>query len=202
VDSCASIRGRLCGRQHECSWRTSAALSTSAAGRASRLGVTNKCAPHAGFDLSGAPIGKWYFSTSLVRRRPAVRVRPWAPNSIGPFPCIFCLTSSLKRCGKEISAAKRLVAQLLVVMRSPRHQVRLRRDALRSSVGRGLPFEPEDTRVRTVRPWLNVCSNVCRQRAFRQRDEERMWRGTDSDPDSIVDVTTILNAALKPHRRR
>jgi len=39
----------------------------------------------AGFDLSGAPIEKWSSSTSLVRRRPAVRVRPWAPNSIGPL---------------------------------------------------------------------------------------------------------------------
>jgi hypothetical protein len=46
------------------------------------------------------------------------------------------------------------------------------------------------------------CSNACRQRAFRQRDEERMWRGTDPNPDDLVDVTTILNAALKPPRRR
>src|SRR5713226_8005512 len=75
------------------------------------------------FDLSGAPSGSWSSSSSLVRRRPAVRVRPWAPNSIGPFPCIFCLTSFLQRSGKEISGAKRLVAQLLVVMQSPRHQV-------------------------------------------------------------------------------
>jgi hypothetical protein len=42
----------------------------------------------AGFDLSGAPIGNWSLSTSLVRRRQAVRVRPWAPVlicHIGPF---------------------------------------------------------------------------------------------------------------------
>jgi len=31
------------------------------------------------FDLSEAPIGKGSSSSSLVRRRPAVRVRPWAP---------------------------------------------------------------------------------------------------------------------------
>jgi hypothetical protein len=29
-----------------------------------------------------------------------------------------------------------------------------------------------------------------------------MWRGTDPDPVDLVDVTTILNAALKPPRRR
>jgi hypothetical protein len=29
-----------------------------------------------------------------------------------------------------------------------------------------------------------------------------MWRGTDPDLDDRVDVTTILNAALKPPRRR
>jgi len=29
-----------------------------------------------------------------------------------------------------------------------------------------------------------------------------MWHGTDPDLDDLVDVTTILNAALKPPRRR
>jgi hypothetical protein len=29
-----------------------------------------------------------------------------------------------------------------------------------------------------------------------------MWRGTDPDPDDLVDVTTILDAALKPRPRR
>jgi hypothetical protein len=29
-----------------------------------------------------------------------------------------------------------------------------------------------------------------------------MWRGTDLDPDDLVAVATILNAALKPRRRR
>jgi hypothetical protein len=29
-----------------------------------------------------------------------------------------------------------------------------------------------------------------------------MWRGTDQDLDDLVNVTTILNAALKPPRRR
>jgi hypothetical protein len=29
-----------------------------------------------------------------------------------------------------------------------------------------------------------------------------MWRGTDPDPDDHIAVTTILNAALKSHRRR
>jgi len=46
------------------------------------------------------------------------------------------------------------------------------------------------------------CSNACRQRSYRQRDDERMWRGTDPDPDDLVDVVTILNAALKLPRRR
>ncbi len=41
------------------------------------------------FDLGRAPVENWSTSTSLVRRRPAVRVRPWAHNSIGPFPYIF-----------------------------------------------------------------------------------------------------------------
>ena len=45
------------------------------------------------FDLSGAPIGNWSNSSSLVRRRPAVRVRPWAPNSGAPGS-VFRLTSS------------------------------------------------------------------------------------------------------------
>jgi hypothetical protein len=35
-----------------------------------------------------------------------------------------------------------------------------------------------------------------------QRDQERMWRGTDPAPADLVDVTTILNAALKPRPRR
>ena len=29
-----------------------------------------------------------------------------------------------------------------------------------------------------------------------------MSRGTDPDPEDLVDVATILNAALKPQRRR
>jgi hypothetical protein len=29
-----------------------------------------------------------------------------------------------------------------------------------------------------------------------------MWRGTDPDPDDLVDVATILNAALQRRRRR
>jgi hypothetical protein len=33
------------------------------------------------FDLSGAPIGKWSSSTSLVRKRSPVRIRAWAPSS-------------------------------------------------------------------------------------------------------------------------
>src|ERR1700680_1995685 len=53
----------------------------------------------AGFDLSGAPIGNWSLSISLVRRRPAVRVRPWAPNSIAPFTCSFSSISSPQKCG-------------------------------------------------------------------------------------------------------
>jgi hypothetical protein len=29
-----------------------------------------------------------------------------------------------------------------------------------------------------------------------------MWRGTDLDPDDVVDVATILDVALQPRRRR
>ena len=46
------------------------------------------------------------------------------------------------------------------------------------------------------------CSDACRQRAFRQRQEERLWRGSDSQPADIADVATILNAALKSPPRR
>jgi hypothetical protein len=38
--------------------------------------------------------------------------------------------------------------------------------------------------------------------AFRQREEERMWRGNDLGPDKPADVATILNAVLKPRPRR
>ena len=46
------------------------------------------------------------------------------------------------------------------------------------------------------------CSDACRQRAFRQREDERLWRGSDLEPAHVDDVTTILNAALKPPPRR
>jgi hypothetical protein len=46
------------------------------------------------------------------------------------------------------------------------------------------------------------CSNACRQRAYRQRDEERIWRGSDPDLDDVDDVATILKAALKLPPRR
>ncbi len=46
------------------------------------------------------------------------------------------------------------------------------------------------------------CSDACRQRAFRQREEERLWRGSDPQPADIADAATILNAALKPLPRR
>jgi len=77
------------------------------------------------FDLSGAPSGNWSTSPSLVRRRPAVRVRPWAPNSIGPFPSIFWVSCSPQKCGKEMLFHKWLVPQFGVIMRSSRDWVRL-----------------------------------------------------------------------------
>src|SRR5216684_5395442 len=75
------------------------------------------------FDLSGDPIGKWYFSTSLVRRRPAVRVRPWAPNSIAPFPCIFSSISSPQKCGKEMLFCTGFCIPTSVAGHSDRHHV-------------------------------------------------------------------------------
>ena len=46
------------------------------------------------------------------------------------------------------------------------------------------------------------CSDACRQRAFRQREGERLWRGSDPQPADVHEVATILNAALKPPPRR
>ncbi len=38
--------------------------------------------------------------------------------------------------------------------------------------------------------------------AFRQREEERLWRGSDPKPAEVDDLATILNAALKPPPKR
>ena len=46
------------------------------------------------------------------------------------------------------------------------------------------------------------CSDACRQRAFRLREEERLWRGSDPHPADVDEVATILNSALKPPPRR
>ena len=46
------------------------------------------------------------------------------------------------------------------------------------------------------------CSDACKQRAFRQREEERLWRGSDPIPADVDEVATILNAALKPSPSR
>ncbi len=46
------------------------------------------------------------------------------------------------------------------------------------------------------------CSNACRQRAFRQREDERLWRVSDPEPAEVDDVATILKAAIKPPPRR
>jgi len=41
-------------------------------------------------------------SISSVRKSSPVRIRAWAPSSFTSFPCIFCLTSSLRKCRKEM----------------------------------------------------------------------------------------------------
>ena len=46
------------------------------------------------------------------------------------------------------------------------------------------------------------CSNACRQRAFRQREDERLWWVSDPQPADVDDVATLLNAALRPPPRR
>ncbi len=53
------------------------------------------------FDLSGAPVGKWSSSTSLVRKRSPVRIRAWAPRSqfgawasMNPGPWTPCSVSA------------------------------------------------------------------------------------------------------------
>ena len=72
----------------------------------------------------------------MVWRRPAVRVRPWAPNSIRPFPCIFCAGFSLPRCGKEMVLRRAFVSQLGVAGIADWHHVhRSGGDRWRRSVG-------------------------------------------------------------------
>lgn len=46
------------------------------------------------------------------------------------------------------------------------------------------------------------CSSACRQRAYRQRDEERLWRGSDPVLDDVEDVASLLNASLWSRQRR
>lgn len=46
------------------------------------------------------------------------------------------------------------------------------------------------------------CSAACRQRAFRLREEERLWRGSDPEAADVNEVATILYAALKPPPKR
>ena len=46
------------------------------------------------------------------------------------------------------------------------------------------------------------CSDACRQRAYRLRDLERMWRSSESDPEDTLDIATILDAILNQQGRR
>jgi hypothetical protein len=68
----ALCRGRFCGG-HRSSCGVHSWLKIGSAAGQPLIAIASA------FDLSGAPIGHWSSSTSLVRRRPAVRVRPWAP---------------------------------------------------------------------------------------------------------------------------
>jgi len=58
--------------------------------------------------------------------------------------------------------------------------------------------------VRRSRPGRRrlYCSNACRQRAYRYREVERVWRGSDPDLETDIDVTTLLNEALALQGRR
>ena len=40
-----------------------------------------------------------------------VRVRPWAPNSVAPFPFILCASCSRSRCRKEMLWRRGSVSQ-------------------------------------------------------------------------------------------
>ncbi len=44
------------------------------------------------------------------------------------------------------------------------------------------------------------CSRACRQRAYRIREHERLWRESDPDPDDVGDVRALLDAALRAAR--
>jgi hypothetical protein len=46
------------------------------------------------------------------------------------------------------------------------------------------------------------CSRACQQRAYRMRQEETMWPGLGGDDDDQVDVTALLNAAIRSRPRR
>ena len=83
--------GRFCSG-HRSSYGVHSWLKVGSAARQRLLAIASA------FDLSGAPIGKWSSSTSLVRKRSPVRIRAWAPSP--PFEYkspAFILKSLAKR---------------------------------------------------------------------------------------------------------
>jgi len=48
---------------------------------------------------------------------------------------------------------------------------------------------------------VSTAPNACRQRAHPERDDERLWGGSDPDPEDVVNVA-ILSATLRPPHRR
>lgn len=46
------------------------------------------------------------------------------------------------------------------------------------------------------------CGPVCRQRAYRLREEARRWRGADAEAADPREVARLLDAALRAPTRR
>lgn len=45
------------------------------------------------------------------------------------------------------------------------------------------------------------CSGACRQRAYRRRLEERVWRGGTLGPAEAAEVARLLDSVFDPARR-
>lgn len=54
---------------------------------------------------------------------------------------------------------------------------------------------------RTVGRRRRYCSRACQQRAYRWRQEERLWSSGSSGPADPAEVTALLSAALREQPR-
>ncbi len=61
----------------------------------------------------------------------------------------------------------------------------------------GRDFQPASQGRRS-----RYCSSACRQRAYRLREDERVWRASSSGPADPRAVAAFLDAALNPRLPR